>query len=78
VWSLQRSPDSLAGFKGPTSKRRGGSGGKGRVKKGKEWKNKGGKRGEGTMPALAASLFEIPRENRSRVPVNIASSYRAV
>ena len=27
---LQRSPDPLAGFKGPTSKERGGSGGEGR------------------------------------------------
>jgi len=38
--SLQRSPDSLAGFKGPTSKGRGGTGGKGR--KGKGVKGRGG------------------------------------
>ena len=49
LWSLQRSPDTLAGFKGPTSKAgraKGGREGKGREGKGKGGGGKG--RGEGT------------------------------
>ena len=57
--SLQRSPDLLAGFKGPTSKgregrggkRRGRKGGKGRGRKGREGKGKGWMRDP--MPAGA-------------------------
>ena len=54
--SLQRSPDPLAGFKGPTSKERGGRGGDGREGEGtggREGEDKGGQgkgpegRGEG-------------------------------
>ena len=40
--SLQRSPDPLAGFKGPTSKGRGGRGEKGRGE---------GRKGEGGAPS---------------------------
>jgi len=38
-WSLQRSPDPLAGFKGPTSKGKGREGkkGTGRKEKKREW-----------------------------------------
>jgi len=42
--SLQRSPDPLAVFKGPTSKRREGKEGNGRER---EWKGREGKEGEG-------------------------------
>ena len=40
--SLQRSPDTLAGFKGPTSKERGGSGGDVRGREGRVWEGVGG------------------------------------
>ena len=40
--SLQRSPDTLAGFKGPTSKGRGGSGGDVRGREGRVWEGIGG------------------------------------
>jgi len=47
LWgSLQRSPDSLAGFKGPTSKEGEGKGGKGPTFKGGEL-GRGGRKGEG-------------------------------
>jgi len=42
--SLQRSPDLIAGFKGPTSK--GGRGGEGRDRRGRKGKGGEGKGGE--------------------------------
>ena len=46
-WSLQRSPDPLAGFKGPTSKGRDGRGGEGRGEKGRTREGRGrGRKGE--------------------------------
>ena len=57
--SLQRSPDPLAGFKGPTSKGREGRG-KGRGRKGKEIKERGGKGGrEGRERRSPCSDFTI-------------------
>ena len=42
LWSLQRSPDPIAGFKGPTSKRRGGELGP----EGRGWMGREGRGGQ--------------------------------
>ena len=53
--SLQRSPDSLTGFKGPTSKGREERGGEGKArtyKGAREGEGRGGETGRGRVPRL--------------------------
>jgi len=61
--SLQRSPDPLAGFKGPTSKgREKEEGGEGRGRKGKE--REGGREGKGRKGEGQAFPRNISAQNR--------------
>ena len=67
--SLQRSPDPLAGFKGPTSKGRVGKGGRGGEEREEEGREKDGKRGEGNGgPTYNGREVKGRGKGRGRVP----------